>query len=74
MGRAKLITTLDTIAEVLRIPNGYYLSSVIPDPIDNKLLTLIVESDQLPNTPAGAPLKEARLIHMQVSGRIEVIE
>lgn len=74
MGRAKLITTLDTIAQALRIPDGYYLSSIIPDAGDNKLLTLIVESDRIPNTPAGTPPKEARLIHMQIAGRIEVIE
>lgn len=72
MGRATLTVSMDVIEELLHIPLGYSLVSASTKADDNRDVTFVVESHEIPESPVGDPLKQGRLIITQVTGRIEV--
>lgn len=74
MGRATLAISMDVIEELLHIPFGYSLVSASTKADDSRDVTFVVDSHEIPESPAGEQLKEGRLIITQVAGRIEVIE
>ena len=63
---------MDVIEELLHIPVGYSLVSASVEADGSRDVTFVVESPEIPESPAGEKLKRGRLIITQITGRIEV--
>lgn len=72
MGRATLTISMDVIKELLHIPPGYALVSASTKADDDREVTFVVESYEIPESPIDQLPKRGRLILTQVTGRIEV--
>jgi hypothetical protein len=72
MGRATLAISIHVIEELLHIPLNYSLVSAFVEAEYSREVTFVVESPEIPESPAGTPLKKGQLILTQAIGRIEV--